>query len=158
MSNHVYVISKPRLTVDRVQDDLAEVLERRFKGFVTSVKNSDSEGWWQVGCRQSKNIVYPVSFFLETRNRLNFRPSVFYWGGWVEAVVENELAAKYQGHIVVEGFESDKIKPQPERYPTYMSWVEDRIKSSLGPGEKIKPKDFEDRVNRYPKTLKPLLK
>lgn len=140
MANHGFVTTRRKLTVERVDKDIREIVERRFKG-LASVKlenfgppKDEHERWamWDftVPCTEDlKRGRFPWGFeiWFTTPHKLEFRHSFTGsqdWCSWAQCcVMEEELAKLYNGWVSDEGVDN-RWRGKPEKYPTFQSWLD----------------------------------
>lgn len=129
MANHGFVTTKKWLTGDRVEKDIKEIIEERFKNKVPIVRTEDS---FEIG------FEYPWSFgcWVENCHKVEFRNPMPDWCWWVMAVIQNDLAIKYNGLISDEGV-NGYWKGVQNKYPTFRLWVKARHAHMKNPGKWI---------------------
>ena len=115
MSNHGYVTSKRWFKADQIEEDLKEIVSRRF-GFIP-IKRDDN------GFAIGFGYPYEVEMWVENVHKLEFRNPMPQWCWWIQTVIQNELAIKYNGIISDEGV-SEKWKGKANKYPTYDDWLD----------------------------------
>lgn len=116
MANHAFVTTKKWLKADRVEEDLKEILARRFNNKIPYKRDGDT---FEIGFR------YPWNFpmWVENVHKLEFRHQPPDWCWWVEIVIANELALKYNGIISDEGVD-EKWAGVANKYPKYDDWLD----------------------------------
>jgi len=119
MANHGYVTSRRNFNKDQVLSDLHEINQRRFGGLLTIENDpTTSELFILFDNYQAFSMWISSNKTLEFRHQLG-------WGFYVEMIFRNELAAKYDGLISDEyDGRKEKQKADPNKYPTYRTWVE----------------------------------
>jgi len=148
MANHGFVTVRTRLTPERVDKDIKEIVKRRLHdvlkvegpdlfddkktyGWLLSVKGADD---WQF------------SIWLSSPRKLEFRHPRGDWLWWAQVLVmTEELAVKYNGIVSDEGV-SEKWKGDPAKYPTFESWLDARYPASddwKGAVEELKKMELE---------------
>ncbi len=125
MANHGYVKVRKNLTLNQVKDDTKEIIKRRFQNKLKIEIDKDNtyspvEGKViSIMCGEE----HVHSFWLDSVRILEFRHAQ---GGqafaWVERVIQNELAQKYNGKISDDGCDGS-WKATPNKYLTYRDYL-----------------------------------
>lgn len=123
MSNHAFLSVRGRLrSTDKIEADLREIVERRFKGFVKVVTHKDREGAsWEV-CVPELALQCSWYIWRETQRKLETRHSMGALNWWTQTVVTEELAVLYDGTLSDEGI-PDRWKGDASKYPTLKSYM-----------------------------------
>jgi hypothetical protein len=119
MGNICTIKSRCKLKYDQVTTDLHEINRRRFNNLLEIQEVVEFDCWnicfnGQVGFTIHKSPRY--------KGRLTLKHGRHWWM-WVDVVVTNELALKYNGSITDEGV-SGSWKGTAGKYPTIHSWFE----------------------------------
>jgi len=149
MSNHSYIITRKNLSPTAIDENLNDILNRRFQGIFYSTMRGEN---WQIGCDELPDT---NQFWLKTRRTLEFRHAMPDWANWLEAVIQNELASKYDGYIKFEGV-SGKEEPQKDKFPTYTSWARYCGEQVFDDPNSI-DRAIARRLRMFPECLKELL-
>jgi len=120
MANHGFVKCKKKVTFEALGKALVEINQDRFDNYLDISEGHES---WIVTCpnywgRGDMPIWLKTSRTIETRHQ---HGGDLWW--WVDSVITNELALKFNGRIADEGV-SDTWDAKEEYYPTYQSWCE----------------------------------
>lgn len=126
MANHGYISSKKNLKKDQVYKDLQEINQRRFKGLLNI---ECAKGWsdnaWEISYHESgEKHLKGFTIWISSKRKLEHRHEDF-WVFYLEIVFSHELGFKYNGKISDECCD-EKWDPDPNKYPTYKSWLETR--------------------------------
>jgi len=120
MANHGYVKTKKFMNAESVHEFLTNLNETVFKD-VLNIKQEDN--YWEISCKDEK-IQGQRQCWLQTKRTFEVRHC---YGGdffnWIDAVIMNELAVKFNGMITDDGVEN-RWKGVPDKYPTFKSWME----------------------------------
>jgi len=149
MANHSFVTTKKWLKADRVEQDLKEILLKRFGNKLPYTREGD---YFTVG------FEYPFSvpFWVENVHKLEWRNGGSDWCWWVQCILHNEFALLYNGTISDEGV-GEKWKGVVNKYPTYASYINARMKDMPGRVQLIH-KGIQKMVKSgYPKEVKATL-
>lgn len=144
MANHGYVTTRRKLTPEQVDQDIREIVKRRFKGEVEveyeklSEKPTKrrSEGWefwniwasWRFRPKSEelwKKFGGEFSTWIMSHRKLEFRHPHGDWAWWAQMILQDELALKYGGTISDEGV-SERWKVTPHmirKYRHFKNWV-----------------------------------
>jgi hypothetical protein len=125
MGNHGFVTTKKWLTGDRLEKDLKEIIEERFQNKVPYTREDD---YFEIGFN------YPWKFgcWIENCHKVEFRNPNADWCWWAMAVIQNELALRYNGLISDEGV-GEKWKGVANKYPTFRNYIEARLAHMKNP-------------------------
>jgi hypothetical protein len=144
MANHGFVTTRKKLTPEQVDQDIREIVLRRFGGNVEveynkCSKNPPSKGshnWWahwemKAKARFPKDVpdyMFEFAASIMSPHRLDFRHPHADWAFWAQMAVQEELALKYDGTVSDEGVsERWKVTPKTiEKYQHYRVWVHHR--------------------------------
>ena len=129
MANHGFVTTKKWLTGDRVEEALKDILEERFESKIPYKRTND---YFEIGFE----CPWVFGFWVENCHKLEFRHASPEWCWWVMCVIQNEFAIRYNGLISDEGVE-EKWKGEPNKYPTFRSWIAIRYRNMKNPGKWI---------------------
>ena len=124
MANHGFITTRKFLKTEKIDADIREFVKKHF-GDLADVEGP-GEGWegvradWQI---QFKGDDYSsFSVWLQTQRKLEFRHPRVRLSRWAQALVQEELATRYDGMISDEGVEG-RWKPDVEKLNTYRKWV-----------------------------------
>lgn len=147
MANHGYVTTRRHLTPEEVDQDIREIVKRRFNDIidVRFEKNAPEPGkhefrgtlFWNIwGCwvfepkdeKLKKTSNYIFGAWLMSHRKLEFRHPHGDWSWWGQMIVQDELAFKYDGIISDEGVEERwKVTQEKlDKYRHYKDWVTHR--------------------------------
>lgn len=130
MANHGFVTVRMKLTPERVDKDIREIVKRRFKNALMvegpSLFDDKKTHGWMLSVKDQDN--WQFSIWLSSPRKLEFRhPLGAEWLWWAQVLVmTEELAVKYHGIISDEGV-GEKWKGNPLKYPTFESWLDARF-------------------------------
>jgi len=148
MSNHGFVTTYRKiLTPDRVDADVREIVERRFRGQLDiaceKLRNPPRKGtygmwaWWELHPKglldtAREGLHYDFEISLRSPYKLEFRHPHSDWGFWAQSCVfEEEFSFRYHGVVTDEGIADRWIATQERllKYATYRMWTESRMKA-----------------------------
>ncbi len=119
MGNICTIKSRKKLKYDQVTADLHEINRRCFKSLL-EIQEVLEFNCWNI-CFNG-NVGFTIHKSPTYKGRLTLKHGRHWWT-WVDVVVTNELALKYNGSITDEGV-SGSWKGEPGKYPNIRSWFE----------------------------------
>ena len=163
MANHSYVTTKKWMSVERVNDDLVDIMERRFKNIMKVDGPQDYEGilgsWLMKPDIESEihhligeaaSLHWAFSVWLVTRRQLEFRHPHNELSWWAQNEIKIEFCHKYDGKIYDTGIDK-KWKPDPPPlHASYRSWIESKWTKPFNPDGL--PSDWTEE--RYKEVMK----
>lgn len=133
MANHGHVRTRRWMTPERIDKDLVEILQNRFKDKFSVVqrwdKDDESMSAWRIGCTNEKSP-FVFTFWLKTRRTMEFRQPHTEIALWAHWVIQNELVTKYGGAISSQGL--DGRTWGPATHISYEQWVRNKWKDRPG--------------------------
>lgn len=122
MSSHCYMKISKRLVAQEVEQDLKEIIHRKFNDLLTlSARINENEICdWDI--KYDDTHRFPVC--LRTNDRLEFAHPDDAWSYWAQAVVEDELAIRYNAHMSDEEYPQQELRPRPECHVTFQKYLE----------------------------------
>jgi len=122
MANHGYVKSKRIFKKDEVFKEIQEINQRRFDGKL-NIEDSDygDLGSWFIS-HAVEESTEGFNIWIASPKKLEHRHTRC-WATYLEIVFANELGVKYDGIMSDDGV-SEKWKPRPEKYPTFLAWLD----------------------------------
>lgn len=121
MANHSFVTTRKWLKADRVEEDLKEILLKRFGNKMSYTREGD---YFVVGF----DWPYEVPFWVENVHKLEFRNQMPNWCWWVQNILHNEFALLYNGWVSDEAVLPERWRGTPNKYPTFYSYLKARSK------------------------------
>lgn len=142
MANHGYIHLKKRITIEQVKKDTMAVLEAKFpernirdgRYLDVALVLGDDGKILSVGYGD-KSL---HGFWLRNSKTIEFRHGNPYPAAWIERIIINGLAAKYDGTISDDGCGEERWKPTPETFANHAGDIEFRGHSF----RKAVPADF----------------
>lgn len=111
MSNIRYVKTRNRnLSSKLVQETLKEIVSRRFGPAATVVGDQD---WFEV---IFEHLGYGFLVCLKTRKTISSKSAIDSWLSYVQSIVLNELATKFEARCSDEGLPGESWEPGLEWY------------------------------------------
>lgn len=128
MSSHCYMKTDKHLVAQEVEQDLKDIIHRKFKDLLTLQSHVDENEICDWDVRFDDTHGFPVC--LRTNGKLEFTHPDDAWSYWAQSVVEDELTIKYSGKMSDEEYPKQEIKPSPECHATFRKYLESSMRHS----------------------------
>jgi hypothetical protein len=97
MANHAYIPLEKKITIEKLKNIIAEIVNRRFKGYFGT--NLDDEHIWinikKPKCDWFKNDEALALIWINEKGNIEFRHGHGDEGWWVDLVLEKELCKHF---------------------------------------------------------------
>lgn len=140
MANHGFVNLPLTITVEELHAALDEINKKRFKGLLRVEYDEPSKTFEVIVGKGKKFEEHRLIFLRDdydfskdskwepqgSATRIEIRHgggSRFIW--WIDCVITNELAIKFNGYITDEGTGDEVIKSRPGLWPTFRTYLEE---------------------------------
>jgi hypothetical protein len=119
MSNHGYVTTKKHMTTDDINELFEDLNNTIFKGSLVVEQAGDC---WEIKTNH-KHSWGSRQCWLKSKRKFEIRHNASdEFIGWMDVVITNELACKFNGSISDDGV-CQKWKGEHGKYPTFKDWV-----------------------------------
>ncbi len=122
MPSHCFIKVRAALEPSTLEQDLVEIVARRFCGLLTIKRNSKPGEIcdWTI----TFNEVYTFPICLKTADQIDLERPDNNWSRWAQLVIEDILAIKYDATITDQEYPKANIKPSPEIHSTFLTYLE----------------------------------
>ena len=150
--NHGFVISPGKVSVERLDKLLREIVHERW-GKLVSVKRGGSQ--WSVS--YGDDYSFGLTLWLETARRIEMRRQLGQLSSWLQTFVQESLAVRLSGKCADQGVPGRRWEGKPDQWRTFRQWY-DEIEG-VGPEDmttlerSIRESGYKRAAAKYPKEL-----
>lgn len=123
MTNHGFINIKEKMSLEQIKKDILVIGKKYFRNCIIVKKFKDKTYGDCLDVMFKHNANKIMVLWCNEDDIIEIRPDNVWGLDWIEATIKHNLSYKYRAPIGDEGIGYETYMGEPNKYPTFRSWV-----------------------------------